>query len=591
MSSVDSHLVPLLEPSSRADAEPEPEPKYESRKLAWLKLSASIVAAVGLMIGGIVLSRLKNKVAGSATVHSIIPLGNLITFHMGPVFTLAATIITEIIGSVHATALRSTLINERRLSPNAKYRLGFNTNSRLFVASNEGGWTNPNGQLMNALMALLLVISYAASALIVTPIQIFEGPDYNTIENRKATSGLAAPPIIIFGLSLFLQGIISLFGTYHCGPYWLDSTDLVFTTKQQIDNHTIVPRPHRCMRNVLQGKSTTYPLTTPDPHSIPDSLKPLARQPSAWNANPTAKKAAITLWSLIPVYAVWGAIVYALSVYVSTGVSKSGHIKSVGIGSAKPSDFSWAFVPNINTLSFGVAFMTTHPLEEASLPSMAWPSILLVFMAIQSGLTLTLHYCEVIINTTRDECVWRRAVGDKGVSTVQQGLLRGIIVKALGSWRGVFLLVTKYFCHWLFAQSFQITGVFAQPAEVLAESHFTGMEVIAHCAQVWYLSALLIGFATITTLIAIYKPRGPQPAAYGHFQTLADLIDEWPPVKSALDDKSPSVLYWGHKSGLDKDGICHAGTSDRRLPPVKMDYMYGGELDPKWPSTAKKESV
>ncbi|KAJ8580438.1 hypothetical protein M405DRAFT_886122 [Rhizopogon salebrosus TDB-379] len=48
-----------------------------------------------------------------------------------------------------------------------------------------------------------------------------------------------------------------------------------------------------------------------------------------------------------------------------------------------------------------------------------------------------------------------------------------------------------------------------------------------------------------------------QLAAYGHLQTLTNLVDEWSPV-----------MWWGHK----EDGVpyCHAGTSDHLLPPVKM---------------------
>ncbi|KAJ8590765.1 hypothetical protein M405DRAFT_815528, partial [Rhizopogon salebrosus TDB-379] len=70
-------------------------------------------------------------------------------------------------------------------------------------------------------------------------------------------------------------------------------------------------------------------------------------------------------------------------------------------------------------------------------------------------------------------------------------------------------------------------------------------------------------FAFFCTVIALHRPRGPQPAVYGHLQTLANLIDE----------RSP-VMWWGHK----EDGIpyCHAGTSDHALPPVKMDCVYAG---------------
>jgi hypothetical protein len=64
--------------------------------------------------------------------------------------------------------------------------------------------------------------------------------------------------------------------------------------------------------------------------------------------------------------------------------------------------------------------------------------------------------------------------------------------------------------------------------------------------QIWNLCIALFTFACIFTFVALRRPRGPQPAAYGHLQTLANLVDEWSPV-----------MWWGHK----EDGIpyCHAG--------------------------------
>ncbi|KZP24933.1 hypothetical protein FIBSPDRAFT_929511 [Athelia psychrophila] len=622
---------------------------FSEKSLALVKLSGCMVAAVAIMAAGVVLSTSTNRVAGSATVHSIIPVlsssKHRYATAMSSVFAFITTFITKTIGSVHSTALRSTLINERHPSPqietppntspppNAKHRRGieFNTNSRLFAAAT--GWAN--GQLMNALMALLLVISYAASGLIVMPLQILEGPNFSGIPKNE--TGLTAPPIILLGLSLFLQGVIALFGASDCGPYWTEGGDMLATTKKEIVDGRLLPRPHRCMRNVL---NTSDPITTPDPLTKPYPLKPSKFQPSAWSANPSVERAVIAMWALIPFYAIWGAIIYALSVYVSTAVSKSGGISSVGIGSEKLPEFSWAFVPNFNTQSFGVAYTTTHAKEEASLPSATWPSIFLVLMVIQSGLTLALNYCEAIINTTQDEHVWRRAVGPEGASTLEKsspmqvawdlvssswesvsslvtklfhwtpntsrpigsqatswrirvatllhGLQRRVSRLVSSNWRSVCLSATTSICHWLFGQSFQVTAVFAQPPQVTGTadgSYFIGIEVIAHCAQVWYLCAVLIASAIVTTFIANHKPSGPLPAAYGHFQTLADLIDEWPP-KKLESDKSPSVLYWGHKS--DKGGVCHAGTSpDKSLvQPIDMEGMYGGELDPEWPSTA-----
>ena len=52
----------------------------------------------------------------------------------------------------------------------------------------------------------------------------------------------------------------------------------------------------------------------------------------------------------------------------------------------------------------------------------------------------------------------------------------------------------------------------------------------------------MVIFAALFTRAALKCPNGPQPAAYGHIQTLVDLIDEYPSPSS-----TEKVLYWGHK--------------------------------------------
>ncbi|KAG0698872.1 hypothetical protein DFH29DRAFT_1017075 [Suillus ampliporus] len=91
-------------------------------------------------------------------------------------------------------------------------------------------------------------------------------------------------------------------------------------------------------------------------------------------------------------------------------------------------------------------------------------------------------------------------------------------------------------------------------------------ELIANPALHWMfgLSFTLSGVTSPETVeeVGIYILPA-QPAAYGHLQTLANLVDEWSPV-----------MWWGHK----EDGVpyCHAGTSDHSLPDVKMDCVYAG---------------
>ncbi|KZP07619.1 hypothetical protein FIBSPDRAFT_803859 [Athelia psychrophila] len=57
------------------------------------------------------------------------------------------------------------------------------------------------------------------------------------------------------------------------------------------------------------------------------------------------------------------------------------------------------------------------------------------------------------------------------------------------------------------------------------------------------------------TCIMFRRNRGAQPAAFGHIQTLVDVIDVWAPK-----------IYWGYKASNKSTG--HAGTSEWPLPPM-----------------------
>ena len=88
--------------------------------------------------------------------------------------------------------------------------------------------------------------------------------------------------------------------------------------------------------------------------------------------------------------------------------------------------------------------------------------------------------------------------------------------------------------------------------------------------RVFIYGCIVTVLAIFTTYLVVRRPHGPQPAAWGHFQTLADLIDDW-----SLDPVGH--LWWGDK-GVSDDGIRHAGTSMRReeLGDIMMDAVYAG---------------
>lgn len=45
--------------------------------------------------------------------------------------------------------------------------------------------------------------------------------------------------------------------------------------------------------------------------------------------------------------------------------------------------------------------------------------------------------------------------------------------------------------------------------------------------QILYLGAAAAVMALLTAIYALWRLKGPQPAMYGHLQTLADLVDFW----------------------------------------------------------------
>lgn len=65
--------------------------------------------------------------------------------------------------------------------------------------------------------------------------------------------------------------------------------------------------------------------------------------------------------------------------------------------------------------------------------------------------------------------------------------------------------------------------------------------------------ALSFGIVAIfVSVLAFRRPRGPQPATYGHLSSLINLIDVWP-----MDSKR---MYWGHKPFVEVvPGYLHAG--------------------------------
>ncbi|KAG2159079.1 uncharacterized protein EDB93DRAFT_1117952 [Suillus bovinus] len=380
-------------------------------------------------------------------------------------------------------------------------RLRFNTNLRLLTAAR--GWYNPNGALLNGISAVLLTISYSSASLIICQ-------DYQvTLAGGSFESiSIAGFPLLILGIALLLQVMIALLAMWAVKILTWSSSPFDLTAA--LVHHTqLTPSTLRCMRHVSDLDTYGGP------------AKPTETQPSALHAHPSIRKVVISLWVMVAACAVWGALV----MYIW------GHFPTNKTFSPSPLTLQmWSFLGS--GLSNSIAYFM--------------PSI-----GLKGWVLLLVNIAVLIVNVIRDERRWRCATKREGLR-VATNPLKPIFAHPIC----LILFIAKPFLHWMFGLSFSL-------ALTAFDENITALLVTMYTAQIWNLCIALFIFSSFFTFIALRRPCGPQPAAYGHLQTLANLVDEWSPV-----------MWWGHK----EDGIpyCHAGTSDHPLPDVKMDCVYAG---------------
>ncbi|OJA18937.1 hypothetical protein AZE42_12744 [Rhizopogon vesiculosus] len=410
------------------------------------------------------------------------------------VLNLIVTLCTESTGLVHGISLRSALASESRLR--------FNTNLRLLTAAY--GWRNPNGILLNGVMAILLILSYTSASLVmlssVNLILDDEGVVLDEVYSHAAC--ITGLPLVVLGITLLLQVAIALSGMRAVGILTWSSSPFDVTAAL-VRHAQLTPVPLSCMRNMADLDVGGSP------------VKPSEIQPSAWHAHPSIRKVVLSLWGLVVACAGWAAIVLL--------------IWNTFLREAKPS-LSWSFFPSPHSraLYLGIPLIGDVTVQW-------WILSFTTVAIVQGPLTLGLHCSELIANVIRDERQWRCATGRMGLRTTMNPL-KSFFTDPLA----IVIFVAKPVLHWMFGLAFNPSS------EGDVDERLSKVLMSMYATQIWNLCIALFTFACFFTLIALYRPRGPQPAAYGHLQTLANLVDEWSPV-----------IWWGHK----EDGIlyCHAG--------------------------------
>lgn len=256
---------------------------------------------------------------------------------------------------------------------------------------------------------------------------------------------------------------------------------------------------------------------------------PHHRQKSAFAAHKDIRRVYWLLWALF-VFGVLWTISLATGIYMR---SKQDTCQLCGAYSGT----GWWPIPDLGGLSPFATVQRNTQIDPID------PSCLMLVFVFQATLTLGLHCAELLVNVSRDEDTWRTTYTQAGYNGSYESILA-----AAKSWKTIVLTLAKPFIHWLYG---------------LGVTFILGNSLIMRPAQLMYMTLAFLALAGFGTYIAKTRPKGPQPVSYGQVQTIINLVDEW-----------HSDLHWGHKSEDAVTGICHAGTSDKALPAIKLDREY-----------------
>ncbi|GFF52872.1 hypothetical protein IFM51744_07957 [Aspergillus udagawae] len=442
---------------------------------------------------------------------------------------------------VHSVSLRWALYREERLE--------FNTNIRLFTSSKRFG---PNKWYINVVALTCLMLSYASSSVLLLSDQavaLSENDDqFPLLINATA--------LVALGLGLAGQAVIAvwcLVSSYKLIPTW--SSNPLNTASAVMQNGDLAHHPGRCMLSVYQRQMPSQ------------ETYPMDRQGNIFQLQGMVRYILALLWSLALLAIAW-------PIAIAT-VSKSiGNASAAGQGfeplcwrvELKWNKINWACSRNYVTLSLS-PYANDHNPNSATFSYGAEAVLCVLFVClIQASQTVALHCLELLVNLSRDEGIWRQAYSETREAPGAQ-LATNPIRAALSSWENAVLFIAKAVLHWIIGQSLipsvtmeaskDIESFSSTPVEDLSthvEDQFKhGFQFDMVYSRLIVYAILAVFVATFASYLALRRPRGCQPAALGHLQTLVDLIDDW---KTDLGGR----MWWGDKTQLEAGPVRHAGT-------------------------------
>ena len=379
-------------------------------------------------------------------------------------------------------------------------RLSFNSNLRLLSSSRKFG---PNKWYSNVLVLSGIITTYGSSSL---TFLLFNNGDYSAYQ----VSGAA---FVALGCGMAAQASIATWALLLSGDFPTWSSDVMDTAAACL---AISPGLERRPGRGLQGVHSTASSGSP--------VYPQQWQSSAYTASKEIRQVMWLLWLVVVLGLIW-TVTFAV------------------IGRRTLSSrCAWSLL-SIDCLT-GPILPWQDALNTGNLPAAVFTWVFFLICALQATFTIALHCAELLVNCSRDETKWRKMSSRKGSKRTSNALF-----VLLSSWQSLMLFCLKPFIQWLFSLIFFI-------------DISNGLTFGA--AQVLYLTAGLIFVSIFSSVIMFWRYKGPQPATFGHLQSLVDMMDEWPEAKDRA--------YWGDKG--ETAGVAKAGTSWMPLAPIRFDKLY-----------------
>ena len=519
-------VSPDLRDRTKEYARQSPFPRgLRTRNVCLFGLLAAWSVGLACLVGG---GFYLNKTPPSSLGWFRVTLSRTLKESLPLLINILVTTITEGTGFIHATTLRWALGDE----------LTFNSNLRLFSRV-RGSWAF--GGISNFLNAAFLILCYAATSLIfatLPPSDVCDALPLNgydcTPKNNFNVSYVSPGAIMALGVGLTGTAALTTW-QFFASRVETWSSSPIQTAWDFVASGRRSRAAGRCMISVHDAKLPAAPTL------------PQQRQRSAWSAHLEVRRILRFLWVLTVLVLLWFVgLLISISVAWKRCQTEGSMAVYIDICQNVYQGPSWSLLPDTNGITSLAQIKTVDDAggqsRHGAVPkSVGFAIAFIIMMGFQAMLTMGLHCADLLVNMSRDEDTWRKSSRKAGY------ISQNPLVTALGSWKSLLLFVLKPLIHWLFG---------------LGMTFYLGWGIFMRPPQILYTSFAVLLLAIFGTYLCFERPKGPQPATFGHVQTLINLIDEW-----------GEPMFWGHQ-GKNADWTSRAGTARTARQPIEMQEYY-----------------